>query len=297
MKRKQLQWMAVVLAAALLAGGLTGCGASQSGSASASSKASSVASSAVESVASQPKSETTTTAKLPQIGIAWVMDYGKDDFPEDVQVYLDAVRKAGGEPVLLEQVKDEASAKQQLDKVDAVIMTGGEDIDPELYGAKPDAKLEEVNKARDTSDYWMIRAALNENVPMLATCRGMQMLNVVCGGTLYQDIPTQYKTKLTHRSADQVDFAYHDITVEEGSLLADIMGAGTHEVNSWHHQCVDKVGEGLTVMATAPDGIVEGLTYPACSYVVGVQFHPEWHVAEGDDSFLVFFTDLVKHAA
>lgn len=215
---------------------------------------------------------------------------------EDTQAYIDAVTQAGGEPVLLEQATDLDSAKAALDTVDALILTGGEDIDPSYYNEAPDPMLEEPNPARDTSDYWMMTAALDEDFPTLATCRGMQVMNVVCGGTLYQDLPTQFDSDVQHRDPELVDFTYHDVTIEDGSLLAQIMGAGKLNVNSWHHQGVKTVGEGLTVTARSDDGLVEALEMQDKTFMLGVQFHPEWRVVEGDDSFLPFFTALMDAA-
>ena len=183
-----------------------------------------------------------------------------------------------------------------LDTVDALILTGGEDVDPSYYNEAPDPMLEEPNPARDTSDYWMMTAALDEDFPTLATCRGMQVMNVVCGGTLYQDLPTQFDSDVQHRDPELVDFTYHDVTIEDGSLLAQIMGAGKLNVNSWHHQGVKTVGEGLTVTARSDDGLVEALEMQDKTFMLGVQFHPEWRVVEGDDSFLPFFTALMDAA-
>ena len=232
-------------------------------------------------------------ASIARIGIAWL----EEDTPsEDTQAYIDAITLAGGEAVLLPKVENIEQAKEALATVGAVVMTGGEDIDPTYYGHEPYELLEEINEARDVSDYWMIQAALEEDVPMLATCRGLQMLNAICGGTLYQDLPTQYESDIVHRDPELIDFTYHEIEVYEDSKLADLMGTGTFEVNSWHHQGIQELGKGLVVTAMSPDGIIEGVEYEDASYVVGVQFHPEWHVVDGEESFLPFFKQLVALA-
>ena len=231
--------------------------------------------------------------EVARIGIAWL----DEDMPsEDTQAYIDSIKKAGGEPVLLPKVENIEEAKETLKTVGAVIMTGGQDINPAYYGQEPHELLEEIDDARDLSDYWMIKGAISDDVPLLATCRGMQMLNSVLGGTLYQDIPTQYDTDLTHRDPELIDFGYHEIEVYEGNKLSNLIGAGKHRVNSWHHQGIDKVGEGLKITARATDGIIEGLEYEDASYIVAVQFHPEWHVVEGEDSHLPFFEELITLA-
>lgn len=235
-----------------------------------------------------------------KVGISWQEDIDAEEHGEDLMAYINTVEKAGGEPVLLPLVTNEDEAKAELEKVDCLIMTGGEDIDPSYYNEEPDPNLEEVNKERDVSDMAFMQAAIDTDFPTLCTCRGMQVLNVASGGSLYQDIPTteQFKEqKVVHRDPEEIDFTYHDLTIEEDSQLARIVGDADMEFNSWHHQGIKDVGENLKVTATSEDGSIEGLERTDCSYIVGVQFHPEWSVEEGDDSFLVFFTDLMDQAA
>ena len=230
-----------------------------------------------------------------RVGISWVADYPDGDYDEDTQAYMDAVKKAGGEPVYLPCVTDEASARAALAEVDCLILTGGEDIGPAYYGEEPDAHLETVNDVRDISDFAYANVALADDIPTLATCRGFQLVNIACGGTLYQDIPTMYESAIAHRDPAQEDFAYHTITIEdENSLVAKAMGgAGEYTVNSWHHQGVKDLGEGLTVTAVAEDGMVEAFEKTDLTFMLCVQFHPEWHVDDGSDEFLSFFTMLM----
>ena len=235
-----------------------------------------------------------------KVGISWQEDINTDEHGEDLMAYVNTVEKAGGEPVLLDLVKDQEGAKAELEKVDCLIMTGGEDIDPSYYGEEPDPALEDVNKERDVSDMAMLQEAIDEDMPTLCTCRGAQVLNVLSGGSLYQDIPTTDEFKdsgILHRDPEEVDFTYHELTIEEDSLLAKIVGDTKLNANSWHHQGLKDIGDNLKVTAHSDDGMVECVERTDCSYVIGVQFHPEWHVEEGDDSFLVFFTDLMDHVA
>lgn len=156
-----------------------------------------------------------------------------------------------------------------------------------------------ANEDRDVSDSILIEAALDKDIPMLATCRGEQFLNAVCGGTLYQDIPSQHfsDVKVTHRDQEKKDWAMHEITVDPDNIVADAFGdAGTYTVNSWHHQAVKDLGENLKVVAVADDGIIEAYVKEDSSYVMGVQFHPEGMLAEGDESFLQFYTNLIEAA-
>ena len=233
-----------------------------------------------------------------KVGISWQEDIDAEEHGEDLMAYINTVEKAGGEPVLLDLVKDQEGAKAELEKVDCLIMTGGEDVDPSYYGEEPDPNLEEVNKERDVSDMAMLQEAIDEDMPTLCTCRGAQVLNILSGGSLYQDIPTTEEFKeqtVVHRDPEEIDFTYHDVTIEEDSLLSQIVGEETLKVNSWHHQGLKDIGDDLKVTAHTEDGMVEGIERTDCSYVIGVQWHPEWSVEEGDDSFLVFFTDLMDH--
>lgn len=242
-------------------------------------------------------SNKTSSPGLPKIGISWCEDINAENHSEDLQAYIDAVIQAGGKPILLPLIKDQDQAKKTLATIDGLVMTGGEDVDPSYYHEVPDKNLEAVNSKRDQSDYVLLNAALEEEMPVLAICRGCQVLNILCGGTLYQDIPTQYHTNILHRSLDQVDFVYHDIDISKGSQLADIMGVETLKVNSWHHQSIKDLGKGLKVVATAKDGIVEAVEKEDAAFVMGLQFHPEWHIKNGDTKFLPIFEKLVEYAS
>lgn len=228
-----------------------------------------------------------------EIGISY-MD--AEEMGEDLQAYVDVVEQAGAVPVVLPLVATEEEAEEAIDEIDALIVTGGEDIDPSYYGQEPADTLETVNLDRDKSDMLVLEEALDEDMPVLLTCRGLQMLNVYQGGTLYQDLPTMYDSDIQHRDPAEYDFTYHEINIVEDSLLAGIVGGTTLEVNSWHHQGVDKLGQGLKVTATTADGLVEGIELIDKTFVVAVQFHPEWNVLEHDGAQMEFFTELIKQA-
>lgn len=232
-----------------------------------------------------------------KIGISWERDFTMDNIPEDPQAYIDAVKKSGAEPVLLPQLRSEEDALNALKLVDAIILTGGEDVNPKYYGEEPHAKLEELKDDRDISDILLAKAALKKDFPVLATCRGMQIINSILGGTLYQDLPTQYKSEISHRDPELVDFAYHDCRIiDKNSKLYSMLNVETMRVNSWHHQGIKTLGKGLKVTALSPDGMIEGVELDGATFVVGVQFHPEWHVVEGEDQFLPVFHMLNDYA-
>lgn len=225
-----------------------------------------------------------------KIGLSWEREFPEDDVPEDTQAYIDAVKAVGAIPVLLSEVTNEKEAKEALKSVDALILTGGEDIDPKLYGEKPHENLEELKKDRDNSDYLLTKIALEKDFPILGTCRGMQMLNIALGGTLYQDLPTEYISNvsdISHRDPKKENFAFHSINIiDKNSKLYKMLETDEITVNSWHHQGIKTLGKGLKVTAKSPDGIIEAVELENAYFVVGVQFHPEWHIVENDKEFL-----------
>ena len=204
--------------------------------------------------------------------------------------YILRVTEAGAEPMIAAPVCD---VEHVLNGVDALLVTGGTDIDPALYGEQPAAELLTPDLPRDESEIALVRTALRRDIPVLAICRGHQVLNVALGGRLQQHIPGD-----GHRAFDEPphDSRYHTVQVEEGSKLADLLGAGPHRVNSRHHQAIrpDMLGEGLLPSAMSADGIVEGIESPAHRFVVGVQWHPER--PEVIDDFRALFTALVEAA-
>jgi len=199
--------------------------------------------------------------------------------------YVRSVVTAGGAPLL---VPPGADIDATLGAVDGLVFSGGSDLDPDLYGAETHAETLGVVRERDDFELALMRAALERDVPMLAICRGSQVLNVVRGGDIEQHVPDRVGNKM-HREVPGV-FSVHEVAVESGSRLGSILGE-RHEVKSSHHQGFGRVGDGLTVTAQAPDGTVEGLEDPTRRFAVGVLWHPE----EGED--LALFEALVAEAA
>ena len=191
------------------------------------------------------------------------------------QAYVRAIAAAGGIPVLL--VPGSAGrAGKVIDRLGGLLLPGGADVDPALYGAVPSSTVERVDKARDEVELDLVSAARHVGVPIFGICRGMQVINVAFGGTLYQDIPTERAGALRHATPRVLGRAHleHDVQVAPGSWLAETAGATELMVNSLHHQAVREVGEGLIVTATSEDGLVEGLE-TADRGTVCVQCHPE----------------------
>ena len=204
------------------------------------------------------------------------------------QDYPAAVTRSGGIPVVFPTVSDRAAAEALVASVDGVVFTGGADLDPACYGESVWNETVEVDTLRDASDLLLMRAALDAGKPVMAICRGEQVLNVVLGGSLIQDIPTQADTLVAH-SGDVL----HRIGVEKGSVLYDLFGQDSLTVNSSHHQAVKEPAPGIRVTARAGDGIVEAYEYG--DRVVAYQFHPE-RLARTDDAWLAPFRHFVKMA-
>ena len=190
--------------------------------------------------------------------------------------YVRSLEGAGLVPLIVPPLADPDRAGEILDVAAGLLLTGGEDVDPKLYGAPRHPRLGETNPTRDATELALLEAARVRQLPVLAICRGIQLLNVAYGGTLYQDLPSERPSSIRHDQPDDRAARTHDVTIAAGSRLAAATGAVTMAVNSYHHQAVCRVGAGLRVTATAPDGVVEGLESddPAW-WVVSVQWHPE----------------------
>ena len=202
--------------------------------------------------------------------------------------YTEAVARAGGIPVIFPTVADSALAAALVKKVDGVIFSGGPDLDPSYYGETFWNETVQVDTLRDISDLMLMRAALAAKKPIMAICRGEQLMNVVLGGSLYQDLPTQVDTLVKHGGG-----TWHRIGVEKGSVLYGLFGQDSLTVNSFHHQAVKKVAPGIRVTAHADNGIVEAYEYG--DRLIAFQFHPEG-MARTDDAWLAPFRYFVKMA-
>lgn len=191
------------------------------------------------------------------------------------QEYVRSVEQAGGVPVVLPPVSP-GDVPALLDHLDGLLLSGGVDVDPALYGQEPHPRLGRVNRRRDDFEIALVQEAVRRDVPVLAICRGQQVLNVAAGGTLVQDIPSLVEGGVSHDGKGPRWRRAHPVELTGPSRLRDILGEDAVDVNSIHHQSVDRVGEGLVVSARCPgDGVVEGLERPASRFVVAVQWHPE----------------------
>ena len=218
--------------------------------------------------------ELTKTAYQPLIGItpqyeiererAWIRSS-----------YTGAVIRAGGIPVILDQYQDNETIKALLPRLDGVLFTGGVDINPKLYGEEIDEKCGEIADARDDFEVRLMEVVEQYEIPVFGICRGIQSLNVLCGGSLHQ-----------HR--DNHQGVRHDVAITEGTRLHSIIGKTKINSNSFHHQCVKAIAPGLIITAQADDGIVEAIERPGERFFVGVQWHPELLSANEEDHHALF---------
>ncbi len=190
--------------------------------------------------------------------------------------YVTALENAGLIPLIVPPLTSPDAAAAVLDSVAGLVLTGGGDIDPALYGEKRHEKVHSISAARDATEVALIKEAQERGTPVFAICRGIQILNVALGGTLVQDIPSQCETDIAHDDESARNSRTHEIAVEPDSLIAKAVGAEHLTVNSFHHQSVKRVADGMRVTARSPDGIIEGLESTDDSWwVMAVQWHPE----------------------
>jgi len=206
--------------------------------------------------------------------------------------YVSSVERSGARARILEVSE---SPRGVLQTIDGILLTGGGDVDPAFYGEDRHETVDDAEPGRDEFELDLARRAMEEDVPLLAICRGAQVLNVAAGGTLVQDIPSAVTTELTHSLTEPKDCVAHDITVDVDSRLRSALGGTVSascacRVNSRHHQSVGTLGRKLKASATAPDGVIEGIEAPDATFCLGVQWHPEnfWRTGEFKPLFDAF---------
>jgi putative glutamine amidotransferase len=211
--------------------------------------------------------------------------------------YIESVRRAGGEPLVLEPGDD---PHQSVERLDGLLLSGGPDVDPGLYGETPHPTTV-VDRDRDSFEIPLSREAVARDLPLFAICRGVQVLNVAAGGTLVQDIPSAIQTDLDHRIPEPKHAAAHEVRITPDSVLASTLGEArqleTCTVNSRHHQAVARVAPSFVVSAVSTDGVIEAIERPQSQFCVGVQWHPEnfWGTGEFDGLFEAFVRAALKH--
>ena len=229
--------------------------------------------------------------KKPIIGLTPLVD-GGDYRTFMLPTYISSVVDAGGLPVILTPTADEEYIDKMIEMCDGFVFTGGHDVSPELYGEE---KLDCVgpNPLRDEFETLLLPKVLDRDMPVFAICRGMQLLNVILGGNLYQDIPTFCPSDLEHRMGEASDKVIHEIDIVKDTPLAKITGQTHIHINSYHHQAIKNLGKGLKVAAFATDGIIESLYMPDKKFVLAVQWHPE-RISKNHEEEMQLFKEFVK---
>jgi putative glutamine amidotransferase len=229
----------------------------------------------------------------PSIGVTIGYDERRAGLYLLRQDYIRSVEQAGGLPMVIAPGRPDA-APEFLDRIQGLVLTGGSDVDPVLYGQPPHPKIGKVVRERDEFELALVREALRRDLPLLAICRGHQVLNVATGGTLVQDIPSVVTGDVEHDPRRERWERAHLVHILEGTRLRGLLARGTVSVNSFHHQAVDRVGEGLVVSARSDgDQLVEAIEMPGRRLALGVQWHPEAFWSQ-EDGFQPLFAALVS---
>lgn len=237
---------------------------------------------------------------LPVIGIAaWRQDVevwgSRMNIFQIDEAYVDRIHAAEGIPMMLPHVRP-GTEECVVAKIDALLLTGGDDIDPSCYEESDKGSCRNVDPGADQREIALLNAAVERGIPVLGTCRGMQLINVAFGGTLNQRITLEGRADHGPRPTllDDILALRHPVEIVPGSRLASILGSETREVNTTHHQGVARLAQGFKVVARAPDGTVEGIeTEDPEKYIIGVQWHPEKLPATDNQEL---FDDLVSAA-
>jgi len=215
--------------------------------------------------------------KSPRLAVSGLVREVKGIDRTGVNVgYVNRLVQAGGLPLVLSPVLGPGRADEALEGIDGLLLSGGADIAPGRYGAAPSPRLGSVEPARDAFELALFAAAEARGLPVLAICRGLQLVNVAAGGTLWQDLPSERPGAVTHQQAEARGVRTHEVRIQPGTRTARALGVASLQANSMHHQAVRELGASLAATGWAPDGVIEALeSTDGERWLVGVQWHPE----------------------
>lgn len=231
-------------------------------------------------------------AKFPLIGISGSLDE-KETQHFVLRCYTNALMAAGAVPMLLSPAMNSDMIDRTLDALDGVFLAGGNDLAPDLFGEEPVEKLGEVNPLRDRFEMELIQKAFERKMPVFGICRGIQSMNVAMGGSLWQDLPSQYRTAdgqppMLHRQTAMDCYTSHRVKVEKDTMLYSLVKTDEIRVNSFHHQAIKQTAPVLRVTACATDGVIEAVECPQHPFFLGVQWHPERYFDHQADAMALF---------
>jgi putative glutamine amidotransferase len=206
--------------------------------------------------------------------------------------YVSAIEKAGGVPVILPYAESSETLEDYVSLCDGLLFTGGVDIEPIRYGEKTSSFCGKIQKYRDEHEFKTFEKAFRTGKPILAICRGCQLVNVAFGGTLYQDLPTELPSEISHRQTEEKFSPSHSVRIERGSPLYELLQSDECKANSFHHQAIKTLGKDLAVMATAHDGVIEAVYFVGESYLRAYQWHPE-RLFDSDEQNRKIFGDFI----
>lgn len=209
------------------------------------------------------------------IGLIPLYDDDKDSIWM-VPGYMNVIEECGGVPIILPLTTDINILEKSYSMCDGILLTGGHDVNPNLYNEEIIKECGTTNDTRDFMEKYLFEKAVEDDKPVLGICRGIQLMNVLLGGTLYQDLPTQKKEEVDHHMSAPYDRIAHEVFVLPDTLLANIIGEGEYGVNSYHHQAIKQLASGADAMAVSEDGIIEAIRVKNRRFMVGVQWHPEF---------------------
>jgi putative glutamine amidotransferase len=233
--------------------------------------------------------------KKPMIGVLPLYDEKKESYWM-LPGYMKGIEAAGGIPVMLPLTTDIEVITSLAHTFDGFLFTGGQDINPEIYGETADDLCGVICNERDEMEQLLFKQVVELDKPAFGICRGLQLFNALLGGTLYQDIPTQFETehKIIHQQTPPYHQPIHSVYIEKGSRLYRMLEVESLQVNSYHHQGIKQLSSELLPVAKAEDGLIEAVCMPGKKFIFAVQWHPEFSFKEDERNFKLF-EDFIKH--
>lgn len=225
--------------------------------------------------------------KKPVIGVVPLMDIERESYWMHPG-YMKGIEQAGGIPVMLPFVSDEEILQQLTETMDGFLFTGGQDVSPNLYAQRITPVCGQCCKERDEMETVLFRLAYEQDKPVLGICRGIQYINVIMGGTLYQDLPEEHSSDTEHHQKPPYDQPVHSVEIAEKSPLYSLLKKEAIMVNSYHHQAIRALAPKLSAMAVSEDGLVEAVYVPKKRFIWGIQWHPELSYLVDENSRRIF---------